>query len=258
MIDKSVCIHPNKHVHPAVFILHDPVQWAEEIQVLCDLIEGGVLATHPQHAHRKQVGADTPLWWLNRDQTMLINRHRTKQTNNNKQTTNKQTNKQTNAHTPQHIPVYASNADRVFSSTYSVPRLAQGSFVEAWQHVYKTCYPGGPDIEVTRFGKPFEVAYRYAERLLVHEARAIGALPPDPAPHEDHAHRPFPLRRVYMIGDNPASDIEGAASRGDPWTSILVRSGVFEDDQEHPADHVVDDVAAALRLILELEGRPLL
>lgn len=43
--------------------------------------------------------------------------------------------------------MYSSNSDLVFSSTYSVPRLAQGSFVEAWQAVYKTCY-GGPEIEV--------------------------------------------------------------------------------------------------------------
>jgi hypothetical protein len=46
---------PHHHATTAIFILHDPVQWAEEIQVLCDLVEGGVLATHPQHANRKKV-----------------------------------------------------------------------------------------------------------------------------------------------------------------------------------------------------------
>jgi ribonucleotide monophosphatase NagD (HAD superfamily) len=114
-------------------------------------------------------------------------------------------------------------------------------------------------MQITRFGKPFPVAYRYAERMLVHEARGIGALPRDPAPHEDHSKHPYPLRRIYMIGDNPASDIAGANAAGEPWVSILVRTGVFQDDPgHHPAKHVVDDVAAALRLILELEGRPLL
>ena len=39
------------------------------------------------------------------------------------------------------------------------------------------------------------------------------------------------------------------------WVSILVRSGVFKDDSAHPAKYVVDDVRAALALILELEGR---
>lgn len=57
---KSYTKRHDLHKDPfaAIFILHDPVQWAEEIQVLCDLVEGGVLATHPQHAHRKQVRSD--------------------------------------------------------------------------------------------------------------------------------------------------------------------------------------------------------
>lgn len=60
----------------------------------------------------------------------------------------------------------------------------------------------------------------------------------------------------YAIGDNPASDIEGANGAG--WESILVQTGVFKADQgHHPAKHVVHDVKEALRLILELEGRPL-
>jgi len=33
------------------------------------------------------------------------------------------------------------------------------------------------------------------------------------------------LTNIYMIGDNPKSDIAGANAKG--WTSILVRSGVF-------------------------------
>lgn len=30
---------------------------------------------------------------------------------------------------------------------------------------------------------------------------------------------------IFMIGDNPASDIRGANAKG--WVSILVKSGVF-------------------------------
>lgn len=107
--------------------------------MLCDLVEGGVLATHPQHAGRKQVGA----WCMgivklcfrsNSDDKMLTPINRSSTPSHATTTT-------------QHIPVYSSNSDLVFSSTYSVPRLAQGSFIEAWKHVYKTCYDG-PDIEV--------------------------------------------------------------------------------------------------------------
>lgn len=110
---------------------------------------------------------------------------------------------------------------------------------------------------MTRYGKPHPISYRYAERLLVHDARSIGALPRDTAPHESHTHQPYPLKRIYAIGDNPASDIAGAnAAHGHccDWVSILVRTGVFQDDPgHHPANHVVDDVKAALHLIAELE-----
>lgn len=51
--------------------------------------------------------------------------------------------------------------------------------------------------QVTRYGKPHPVSYRFAERLLVHEARAIGLLPSQ-APHEEHNHHDFPLKRVYV------------------------------------------------------------
>lgn len=153
--------HPTHHPTTAIFVMHDPVDWAPEIQVLCDLVEGGVLVTHPQHANRKA-----------------------------------------------QIPVYSSNSDLVFSSTYGVPRLAQGAFFEAWKAVYKTCY-GGKDLDVTRYGKPYETSYRHAEKMLVHEARLLGLLGKDPLPHEAHPDKAFPIKKIYAIGDNPLSDVDG-------------------------------------------------
>jgi ribonucleotide monophosphatase NagD (HAD superfamily) len=35
-----------------------------------------------------------------------------------------------------------------------------------------------------------------------------------------------------MIGDNPEGDIEGANRKG--WVSILVRTGLFQGDGNHP------------------------
>ena len=64
-----------------------------------------------------------------------------------------------------------------------------------------------------------------------------------------------------MIGDNPLSDIQGANAR-EGWTSILVKTGVFNQETEgddtgnskiHPADHVVEDLAEAVQLIMKLE-----
>ena len=64
-----------------------------------------------------------------------------------------------------------------------------------------------------------------------------------------------------MIGDNPASDIAGANSKG--WVSILVRSGCFNpqakdnvngNDPKNPATHVVDTFKDAIELIYRLEN----
>ncbi len=63
-----------------------------------------------------------------------------------------------------------------------------------------------------------------------------------------------------MIGDNPESDIAGAIAKG--WTSIMVRSGVFDpkavtsengNDKKFPATHVVDTFKDAIELIYKLE-----
>ncbi|KAH8044952.1 hypothetical protein JL722_14433 [Aureococcus anophagefferens] len=35
------------------------------------------------------------------------------------------------------------------------------------------------------------------------------------------------LHRVFMVGDNPLTDIAGAKRAGDPWSSILVESGMW-------------------------------
>ena len=58
-----------------------------------------------------------------------------------------------------------------------------------------------------------------------------------------------------MIGDNPKSDIDGANRKG--WVSILVKTGIFkgeDNDEEHPATHVVEDMNEAVNLIFKLEG----
>lgn len=63
------------------------------------------------------------------------------------------------------------------------------------------------------------------------------------------------ISNFYMIGDNPHSDIDGGNRKG--WTTILVRSGIFQglhNDPTHPATYVVDDLEAAVEKIYEVEG----
>ena len=58
-----------------------------------------------------------------------------------------------------------------------------------------------------------------------------------------------------MIGDNPSADIRGANGAGDPWQSVLVRTGVFnsgaKNDPTDPADFVFDDVGQAVEALLD-------
>ncbi|KAG2731865.1 hypothetical protein G9P44_005452 [Scheffersomyces stipitis] len=44
----------------------------------------------------------------------------------------------------------------------------------------------------------------------------------------DFAHHNSPFKSIFMVGDNPASDIKGANDNG--WESILVRTGVYDNE----------------------------
>jgi HAD superfamily hydrolase (TIGR01450 family) len=66
---------------------------------------------------------------------------------------------------------------------------------------------------------------------------------------------------IFMVGDNPRADVRGARRAGAPWSSVLVRTGVFgggggggspppENDPNDPADVVVPDVRAAVEAAL--------
>lgn len=98
----------------------------------------------------------------------------------------------------------------------------------------------GRELAYTMFGKPETATYEYADATLAQQEKELGA------------GAQLGERRVYMVGDNPASDIAGAARYG--WESVLVRTGVWSDAQGAPqpaptlvADNVADAVASALR-----------
>lgn len=99
-------------------------------------------------------------------------------------------------------------------------------------------------------GKPTKPTYDYANLLLQARAKKYGV----------------GIGKVYMVGDNPASDIAGTSlvflrsrltdatgANAYGWDSILVRTGVFQgpDNCSPPAtvvkDHVLDAVMWALK-----------
>jgi HAD superfamily hydrolase (TIGR01456 family) len=135
------------------------------------------------------------------------------------------------------VPIYQSNADIVYASNHPFPRFTQGAFIEAFRSLFEL-YASGEKLFVNTCGKPFKVQYDFATDLLEKQAALIG----QPA-----------ISRFYGVGDNPKSDIRGANNAGDKWRSVLVRTGVFtgtDNDEEDPADVVVEDILDAINYIL--------
>lgn len=63
-----------------------------------------------------------------------------------------------------------------------------------------------------------------------------------------------PFKKIYMVGDNPESDIKGANDNG--WESVLLRTGVYKDDDYNtmvakPTVGVFNNVEDAVIEILE-------
>ncbi|TPX55772.1 hypothetical protein PhCBS80983_g05039 [Powellomyces hirtus] len=147
---------------------------------------------------------------------------------------------------PPFIPLYSSNADFLWSNDYAFPRFGQGGFVAALRGVWAPLMrdqPNGADRELPiagQFGKPSAATYDFAKRVLARNSSntkdAIGT--------------------VYMVGDNPASDIAGANRHG--WTGILVETGVYKQGDVVVGDErpevVVRDVEKAVEWVMRREG----
>ena len=121
-------------------------------------------------------------------------------------------------------------------------------------------------------GKPNAAPYELAEHLLYDQAVELGLIDPQQCDtqsegetikqdglmrHKSSGVPPSPFSAIYAVGDNPKADIAGALNaraRGRPYVAMLVRTGVFSgekaNDDEFPADVVVDDVDAAVQAAL--------
>lgn len=140
----------------------------------------------------------------------------------------------------QTVDLYFSNPDILFPNEHIHPRLAGGTFRIALEAVFE--HVTTRKLKSIQFGKPHAPNYRLAEQVLQRELEKLGfhhILPP-----------------IYAIGDNPKSDVRGANRRGDPWRSILVRTGNFQGDNDHTdaAKHVHDDVLEAVSHALQIHS----
>ena len=132
------------------------------------------------------------------------------------------------------VPVFTGTPDFHFGSVHSVPRLTNGAFLLCLQTIFKHA-TNGRALHIESFGKPFAPVYKAATARLV---SMMGGISPS---------------TIYMIGDNPHSDIKGALLAGDPWHAVLVRTGCFQggdNDEEYPAHHVADHIHDAVKYAL--------
>ena len=105
----------------------------------------------------------------------------------------------------------------------------------------------GVELHKTTIGKPCQGTYSFAERrLLAHRRDLLGR-------------DARPLRSVYMLGDNPESDIRGAnqfkSENGSEWVSLLVKSGVFRGGEPSwKPREIVEDVWDGVQWALRRSG----
>ncbi|KAI7383886.1 cat eye syndrome critical region protein 5 precursor, partial [Hortaea werneckii] len=140
----------------------------------------------------------------------------------------------------QRIPIYFSQGDLINPTEHPFPRMSQGTFRIGLEAMYKAMT--GEDLERVVYGKPEGATYKYADEILMQWMDII------------HNEERLP-ENVYMIGDNPASDIIGGNNYG--WNTCLVRTGVFqggENDEMNPANFgVFKNVLEAIKTAMKKE-----
>jgi HAD superfamily hydrolase (TIGR01456 family) len=178
----------------AVFVFHDPRDWALDTQIILDIL-------------LSNSGILGTVSTKNGDKNLP---------NNGYQQDNQP-------------PLYFSNPDLLWAAGYHLPRLGQGGFQHALEGVWQRL-TNGVELKSTVMGKPSSLTYSFAEKRLRSYRRGLirqhngaqvrkGELPE--------------LKKVYMVGDNPESDIMGANNYNSPhgteWVSVLVKTGVFRE-----------------------------
>jgi HAD superfamily hydrolase (TIGR01450 family) len=101
-----------------------------------------------------------------------------------------------------------SHGDLLWGNEFATARFGQGAFQTAFRAVYEET--SGRKLEATTFGKPQRLTYEYADERIKERVKAVEGKVDDLS--------------VWMVGDNPASDIAGANAFG--WKSALVSQGM--------------------------------
>ncbi|XP_046405551.1 haloacid dehalogenase-like hydrolase domain-containing 5 isoform X4 [Ischnura elegans] len=94
-----------------------------------------------------------------------------------------------------HIPIIACNMDLQWMAEANMPRFGHGAFLLCLENLYKKIT--NRDLIYTALvGKPSEITYHHAHRLIMRQAEEIGIV--------------NQVKTLYAIGDNINTDIYGA------------------------------------------------
>jgi HAD superfamily hydrolase (TIGR01456 family) len=202
----------------AIFVFNDPRDWALDSQIILDLLlsKDGVLGTYSE----KNGDATLPNnGWQQDGQPKL----------------------------------FFSNPDLFWATSHHMPRLGQGGFQASLRGIWDET-TGGAVLERTVIGKPYPETYKYAERVLnKHRVHMLGG-------NGEVKKKVSRLERVFMVGDNPESDIRGAnefeSPHGTEWTSVLVKTGVYNEGSKpkYAPKVIVKDALEAVKWALREEG----
>lgn len=143
-------------------------------------------------------------------------------------------------------PVIFSNNDWLWANEYKEPRFGQGVIRFIIEQMYKEIH--GKEANRTILGKPTKVAYDYAHHILINRSihlNQISDIPKSSLTLGEEI-KGSHIKQVFMVGDNPASDIIGGYNYG--WNTALVRTGVYRDGDQLPCKPTViaDDVYGAV------------
>jgi len=131
----------------------------------------------------------------------------------------------TSDHIANDVEVIFCNPDLVWKNEWKGPRLGQGGFRKAWEGVWSHVKMGQRDPAITQFGKPTNETYRFATGMLRGVSNELG-VEPRVGSSDDVERLGRSSSNIYMIGDNPESDIAGANLA--LWNSALVHTGVYD------------------------------
>ncbi|CEP64583.1 uncharacterized protein LALA0_S12e02256g [Lachancea lanzarotensis] len=186
------------------------------------------------------------------------------------------------AHDPSenHVGLYFAHSDFVWATDYGLSRYGMGALQVSIAALYQE--HTGRELQVTRFGKPQRGTFRFAEKVLSNWRRNTlsehvenlsledADADADLSESEDDGNEAEgvvlqkdsklslelpPASTVYFVGDTPESDIRFANSHDSSWFSILVKTGVFQDNKlpKYQPKQICDDVLEAVKFAIERE-----